>query len=120
MGIEDTTKDDIEVRIKRLEAITSELDAAGDYKAECLAAYDLAYAKAMARLSMGKVTQIDGQLIDKASVTLIPKYAAGMCHEERAAVEIATNRYKSLTTKISVLSATLNAKQSIFRYLTHF
>lgn len=108
----------IETRIKKLEKITGELDGAGQMKAEAIATYDIALAKAQAKLALGTVKQVGGVELDgKPPATLIPKYAAGMCSEERATLEIATNRYKSVTTKINVLSATLNAYQSLFRHL---
>ncbi len=108
----------IENRIQWLEEITKLLDEAGDKKAEAIKEYDLAYAKAQAKLSLGTVKQVGGEeLKGKPAVTLIPKYAAGMCSQERGDLEIATNKYKSITTKINVLSATLNAYQSLFRHL---
>ena len=109
---------DIDERIQALEAALLELEPAGEKKAQAIGAYDLAIAKAMANLAMGKVKSIgDIPLDGKPPATLIPKYAAGMCYEGRAAVEIATNKYKSVSTKVSVLSATLNAKQSLFRHI---
>jgi hypothetical protein len=109
---------EIDERIKALEAALLELEPAGEDKAQRIAAYDLAIAKAIANLAMGKVKGIGGVPIDgKPPATLIPKYAAGMCSSERANVEIASNKYKSISTKVSVLSATLNAKQSLFRHI---
>jgi len=109
---------DIDARIQALESALLELEPAGEDKAKTIAAYDLAIAKAIANLAMGRVKSICDVPIDgKPPATLIPKYAAGMCYEERGKVEVATNRYKSVSTKISVLSATLNAKQSLFRHI---
>lgn len=109
----------INSRIDRIETLCAELDEADKYQAETESNYDKEYAKAQARLAMGKIEEIDGELIGKVSVTLIPKYAAGICFEEKAAMLIAKNRTKSLKKKIDVLAATLNAKQSIYRHLNH-
>jgi hypothetical protein len=108
----------IEKRIAWLEKVTKELGQAGDDKAKALADYDLAFAKAQAKLALGTVKQVGGEPLEgKPPATLIPKYAAGMCATERGELEIATNKYKSVVTKINVLSATLNAYQSLFRHL---
>ena len=109
----------INKRIERIEALCAELDEADKYQAESESNYDKEFAKAQARLAMGKVQEIDGEIIGKISVTLIPKYAAGLCYEEKAAMLIAKNRRKSLKDKIDALSNTLNAKQSIYRQLSH-
>ena len=110
----------INERIKRLEELCAELDEAGQKKADAIALYDLTYAKAMAQIGLSKVNVIDGeQLPDNRPATILGKYAAGLCWKEKAEVEIATNEYKSLTTKIDCLLATINAKQSIFRHLSH-
>ncbi len=109
----------INERISRIETLCTELDDADKYQAETESNYDKEYAKAQARLAMGKIEEVDGEPIGKVSVTLIPKYAAGICFEEKAAMLIAKNRCKSLKKKIDVLAATLNAKQSIYRHLSH-
>ena len=110
--------EEIEKRIKWLEEVLLRLDKVGAEKASALADYDLALAKAQAKLALGTVKQVGGEPLEgKPPATLIPKYAAGMCAEERGSLEIATNAYKSVTTKINVLSATLNAYQSLFRHL---
>jgi len=110
----------IDARIKKLEELTGKLDAAGDRKANAIADYDLAFAIAMAKIAFGKVNQIEGeQLPDNRPATVLTKYAAGACHKEKCELEIATNLYKSLLTKIETTSATLNAKQSIYRHLSH-
>ncbi len=109
---------EIDDRVQALEAVLVTLEDAGEDKAKAIAAYDLALAKAMANLAMGRVKSIGDVAIEgKVPATLIPKYAAGMCYDERAKLEIAGNAYKSVTTKINVLSATLNAKQSLFRHI---
>jgi len=108
----------IETRIKKLEKVTADLDKAGDIKAQATADYDLAYAKAMAKLALGTVKEVGGEPLEgKPPATLIPKLAAGMCYEERVALEISTNAYKSVITKVNVLQATLNGYQSLFRHL---
>lgn len=110
--------EEIEKRIKWLEDTTKGLDEAGGDKAKALTEYDLSFAKAQAKLALGTVKQVGGEPLEgKPPATLIPKYAAGMCAEERGNLEIATNAYKSIVTKINVLSATLNAYQSLFRHL---
>ena len=111
--------DAINKRIERLEALCAELDDADKYVAETESNYDKEVAKAQARLAMGKIDEIDTVPIGKVSITLIPKYAAGICYEEKCAMLIAKNRRKSLAKKIDVLSSTLNAKQSIYRQLSH-
>jgi len=111
--------DAINKRIDRLEALCAELDDADKYVAETESNYDKEVGKAQARLAMGKIEEIDGVPIGKVSVTLIPKYAAAICYEEKCAMIIARNRRKSLATKIDVLSSTLSAKQSIYRQLSH-
>jgi len=119
--------DDISDRIKWLEALCKKLDAAGRKKADAIANYDLTLAVAMAKLARGKVSQLEWQengntkselLPENMPATVLPKYAAGMCHKEHADLEIATNEYKSLNTKIDTLLATLNAKQSIMRHMS--
>jgi len=122
--------DEINARIERLEELVAgkgrngkkgdSLDEAGRKKAQAIADYDLAFAKAMALIARNKINQIEGvELPDNRPANCLLKYAAAMCHKESADLEIATNEYKSLITKIEVLSATLNAKQSIFRHLSH-
>lgn len=106
-------------RIARIEKLCSELDDADKYQAETESNYDKEIAKAQARLAMGKIEEVDGVAIGKVSVTLIPKYAMGICFEEKAAMLIAKNRCKSLKKKIEALESTLNAKQSIYKHLSH-
>ncbi|KKN75847.1 hypothetical protein LCGC14_0377230 [marine sediment metagenome] len=109
----------IEKRIKWLEDITKRLDDVGNIKAIALGDYDKAIAIATAKLALGTVKEVCGVAIDgKPPATLIKKLAEGMCSDERVTQEIATNAYKSIITKIGVLSATLNAKQSIFRHIS--
>lgn len=109
----------INARIDRLEKLCAELDDVDNYVAETESNYDKELAKAQARLAMGKIVEIDGEPIGKCSVTLIPKYAVGICYEEKCAMIIAKNRRKSLVKKIDTLAGTLNAKQSIYRHLSH-
>jgi len=109
----------INKRIDRIEQLCAELKEADKYAAEAESNYDKELAKAQARLAMGKIEEIDKVPIGKVSVTLIPKYAAGICYEEKCAMLIAKNRRKSLVKKIDALAATLNAKQSIYRHLSH-
>lgn len=110
----------INTRIDRLEKITSELDDAGEEKAQAIADYDLAYAVAMAKIGLGAVNTIEGQqLPETRPATVLGKYAAGLCHKEKCAMIQAEAKYRSILTKISVLEATLNAKQSINRHLSH-
>ena len=112
------TQTAIEQSIKRLEKVTGYLDNAGNEKAKAIAAYDLAIAIATAKLALGTVKQVGGVALDgRPPATLIAKYAPGLCHEERANIEIASNGYKSVSTKITVLLAILSAQQSIFRHL---
>lgn len=106
-------------RIDRIETLCAELDKADKCQAETESNYDKEIAKAQARLAMGKIEEVDGVPIGKCSITLIPKYAAGICFEEKVAMLIAKNRCRSLKKKIDVLAATLNAKQSIYRHLSH-
>lgn len=106
-------------RIDRIETLCAELDEADKYQAETESNYDKEVAKTMARLAMGKIEEVDGELIGKVSITLIPKYASGICFEEKAAMLIAKNRVKSLKKKIEALESTLNAKQSIYKHLSH-
>ena len=108
----------IEKRIKWLEETTGKLDDAGNVKALAIGDYDKAIAIATARLALGNVKEACGVPVDgKPPATLIKKLAEGMCSEERVAQEIAISAYKSVITKVEVLQATLNAKQSIFRHL---
>ena len=120
----------INTRIGRLEKVVAGpnpkkeddigLDEAGEDKAQAIADYDRAYAVAMAKIGLGVVNQIDGQqLPESRPATVLGKYAAGYCHKEKCAMIQAESKYKSILTKISVLEATLNAKQSINRHLSH-
>ena len=110
----------INERVKRLEELCTELDEAGQKKADAIALYDLAYAKAMAMIGLSKVNTIEGEQLPEARpATLLGKYAAGLCWKEKAGLEVATNEYKSLITKIECMLAEINAKQSIFRHLSH-
>ena len=114
-----TIYQEIEKRIGWLEEITKKLDDAGNVKAQAIADYDLAYAKAMTKLALGTVKEVGGEPLDgKPPATLILKYAAGMCYEERVALEISTNAYKSVITKVNVLQATLNGFQSLFKHIS--
>ncbi len=106
-------------RIDRIETLCGELDKADEDLAKTESTYDKEVAKAQARLAMGKIESIDEVPIGKVSVTLIPKYAAGICYEEKCAMLIAKNKRKSLGKKIDALESTLNAKQSIYRHLSH-
>lgn len=110
----------IEARIAKLETITGKLDEAGNIKALAIGDYDKAIAIATAKLALGTVKEVCGEPIEgKPPATLIKKLAEGMCSEERVAQEIAIVGYKSVVTKIEVLQATLNAKQSVYRHLSH-
>ena len=112
--------DQMNARIKRLEELTAELDEAGEAKALAIAEYDKAYAIAMAKIGLGTVNQIEGEkLPENRPATVLGKYAAGMCFNEKCEMIKAESAYKNLLTKIEVLEATLNAKQSINRYLSH-
>lgn len=113
-------QDEINERIKWLEALCKKLDDAGKNKADAIANYDVTFAVSMAKLARGQVSQIEGEVLPETiPATCLLKYAAGMCKKERGELEIATNGYKSLNTKIESTMATLNAKQSIFRHLSH-
>ena len=120
----------INTRIGRLEKIVAGpnpkkeddigLDEAGEEKAQAIANYDRAYAVAMAKIGLGVVNQIDGQqLPESRPATVLGKYAAGLCCDEKCEMIRAESKYKSILTKIDVLQATLNAKQSINRHLSH-
>ena len=109
----------INKRIAKLEKLCGQLDDADKFLAETEANYDKEYAKAQARLAMGKIEEIDGVAISKPPATLIGKYAAGICFEEKCQMLIAKNRVKSLHKKIDALSASISAKQSIYRQLSH-
>lgn len=110
----------IDARIGKLEKITGQLDDAANKKALAIGEYDKAVAIATAKLALGTVKEVLGERIDgKPPATLIKKLAEGMCFKERIAQELATSGYKSVLTKIEVLQATLNGKQSIFRHLSH-
>ena len=117
---------EINARIKRLEEIVAgtdkemSLDQAGEAKAQTIADYDLAFAVAMAKIGLGAINQIEGEkLPENRPATVLGKYAAGACHKEKCAMIQAESKYKSILTKIDVLQATLNAKQSINRHLSH-
>lgn len=113
-----TVYQSIETRIKKLEAITSQLDSAGNIKALAIGDYDKAIAIATAKLALGNVKEVCGVPVDgKPPATIIKKLAEGMCYEERVAQEIAISGYKSVVTKIQVLEASLNGYQSLFRHL---
>jgi hypothetical protein len=115
-----TVQNQINERIKRLEELCTQLDEAGQKKADAIANYDVTFAVAMAKLTRGKISQIDGETLpDTMPATCVKEYAKGVCSKEKAELEVATHRYKSLTTKIDTLLATINAKQSIFRHLSH-
>jgi len=108
----------IEKRIKRLEAITGNLNKMAEKAAHAIANYDKAIAIATAKLALGTVKEVLGVPVNgKPPATLIKKLAEGMCYEERTQQEIAINGYRSIITKIKVLTATLNGKQSLFRNL---
>jgi len=115
-----TLADQMNKRISEMEKLVfTELDEAGKEKALAIANYDRAYAIAMAKIGLGAVNQIEGQqLPENRPATVLGKYAAGLCHKEKCDMINAENKYKSLITKIEVLEATLNAKQSINRYLS--
>jgi len=121
-------QEDINRRIGWLENLLKKLDKAGQDKADAIANYDVTFAVAMAKLSRGKISQIEYEeksetknvlLPEAIPATVLAKFAAGLCWKEKAALEIATNEYKGLHTKIETTMATLNAKQSIFRHLSH-
>ena len=110
----------INARIDRLEELTADLDDAGAEKAQAIADYDRMFAISMAKIGLGSVNQIDGQqLPESRPATVLGKHAAGLCHEEKCNMIKAESKYKRLLTKIDVLQATLNAKQSINRHLSH-
>ena len=112
--------DQITHRINWIEDLCKKLDDAGQKKADAVANYDVTFAVAMAKLARGKVSQIEGETLPESiPATVLAKFAAGMCHKEKAELEIATAGYKSINTKIDTLMATLNAKQSIMRHLSH-
>lgn len=112
--------DQINERIKRIEELATELDKVSDEKAEAMRIYAVEFAKAMARLTRKKISQLDGEILPESiPATVVKEYAKAVCAREMADVEIATNKYKSLITKIDTIAATLNAKQSIFRHLSH-
>ena len=112
--------DQINARIKRLEELCGQLDEAGQRKADAIANYDVSLAVAMAKLTRGRISQIEGETLpDSIPATAAEKYAKGVCTKERAELEVATAGYKSLLTKIEVLMCTINSKQSIMRHLSH-
>ena len=66
------------------------------------------------------LNQIDGErLPESRPATVLGKYAAGVCWKEKLAMIQADSKLRSIQTKIDVLQATLNAKQSINRHLSH-
>jgi hypothetical protein len=126
----------IATRNKRLEELTAELKDAGDEVAAAISGYDTALAVAEVKLKYLTGVRLAALLhelpgikeilsvedIDKGGklpATIIQKVAAGLCHSESLKVEQAKHGYKSLTSKIDTLCATLNSRQSIFRHLSH-
>jgi hypothetical protein len=115
-----TLANQINARIKRLEELCKDIDDIGEEKANAIANYDVALAIAEAKLLRGVVSQVEGEeLPDKIPATITKDIAKGLCKEERFKLENATNKYKGLLTKIEALEASLNAKQSINKHLSH-
>ena len=110
----------INARIDRLEELCADIDDIGKEKADAIANYDVSLAVAEAKLLRGVVEQVEGEALpDKIPVTLMKDIAKGLCREERFKLENNTNKYKGLLTKIEALEASLNAKQSINKHLSH-
>jgi len=103
-----TVHESIEANIIELNKKSMELDAVGESKACAIRDYDKALAIAMLKRYRSN---------DKIAASIIPKVAAGDCCDERMVMESCISAYKALITRINVLTATLNAKQSLFRHL---
>ena len=55
----------------------------------------------------------------KLPASLIPKIAPGLCSKEALDLEVIRQKFKALMVQRDAVSATLNARQSIFRHLSH-
>lgn len=126
----------IESRSKRLEELAKEIADVSEKLAVMVVAYSSAESVANVKcryLSGEKLAVLLRELPDiedilsiqdiikvgKLPASLIPKIAPGLCSKEALDLEVTKQKLKSLMVQRDAISATLNARQSIFRHLSH-
>ena len=109
--------DEIQKKIRLLSETRGKLKQAGDAKAKTISEYDKAVAICLINLRNGKTITVDGVDVVDPPASYGEKVAKGACWEQRLAMEMADNYYKSLITFINCIESELSAAQSLFRTL---
>jgi hypothetical protein len=107
----------IQAKIKLLEAGREALLKVGKDKALAAAQYDKELAVTMLRLRSGKPCELGGEIAKDLPATLIEKIAKGICWQACYEKELAECAYKSVVTKLDSIKSELNGYQSMNKYL---
>ena len=108
----------IEKKIKLLEASRDKLKEYGDKKAKAMADYEKTLALTLVKLRNNAIPEYETFDTNNLPVSLIEKTAKGMCYNEQLEANKADMGYKSLVIYIQTVSAEMNALQSINRHLS--
>jgi len=87
-------------------------------KAEAMAEYEKELSKTIIQLKNGVRFKIDDiETPEKLPVTIIEKVAKGICYQEKLNAELAEAEYKNCIVAMRSIEVSINAYQSINRYL---
>jgi len=87
-------------------------------KSRAITVYEKELAKTIMRLRNGEILNIDEyKTPENIPVTLIEKTAKGICYKLKFAMDLSETKYKSAIVAMRAIEVTINAYQSINRYL---
>ena len=103
--------------IKLLRETRDALKIRANDKAKALGEYEKAIALTMLRLRNGQKVELDGEEVVYSSATGLEKIAKGVCYKESIARDIADSKYKNAVLALQAIHTTINALQSMLRYV---
>ena len=109
---------------KKIESLSSELGKAknvlkarAERKAQTKANYHRLLATTILKLQNGKITEFEGEQIEKVSVTNSENLAKGILWKELLEMEEAEGLYKTAFAYIEVTTTQLQGYQTIYKHL---
>lgn len=109
--------DQIEAKIKLLEAGRKELQSRSDKRAKAIGDYERILGLIMMKLNNGIEYTLDGVKIQNPPATITEKIARAICYQSKINMEKADTEYKLAIKAMDALQAELNGWQSINKFL---
>ena len=103
--------------IKLLRQTRDALSIRARDKANAIGEYEKAIAVTMLKFRNREPVEFEGQEIIDPPVSIMEKLAKGVCYKESIARDIAESNYKNATLGLQAIHTTINALQSILRYV---